>query len=381
MSLILFLTATELSVVKCGRWSELPGSIRPVYYAFMGTTTVGILNVTGYVGAEVARLLYAHPEVRIVGMTGRSAVGKRLPEIFPHLFAIDLPITESLTEGCDVVFSALPHGAAAEQLAPYVRAGIPVVDVSADFRLKDVATYEATYKTTHPAPELVDEAVFGLPELHKNDIAETRLCAVPGCHATGVILALAPVVTTGVIEADVIADTKTGLSGAGRALGLNVHFSEADGNVMPYGLDGHRHLPEMTQELGYAATGGYATGQPSITFVPHYIPMTRGILSTCYATIKPGLPFGRAQLMELYGEFYRESPFVRVVDTPPSSKAVAGTNYCLIHPSISLQTGRVVVTSVLDNLGKGAAGAMVQCFNIMRGLPEDAGLRALGLFP
>jgi N-acetyl-gamma-glutamyl-phosphate reductase len=343
------------------------------------TTSVGILNVTGYVGAELARLLYGHPHVRIAGVTGRSAAGKRLPDIFPHLFALDLPVTESLPEGCDVVFSALPHAAAAEQLVPFIEAGVPVIDVSADFRLKDVAAYEAAYKTTHPAPHLLAQSVFGMPELHRDEIRSTKLCAVPGCHSSGVILALAPLVAAGLIAHNVVADTKTGLSGAGRALSLNVHFSEADENVAPYGLDGHRHLPEMTQELN----GVHArTADPvSITFVPHYIPMTRGILSTCYADLLPGASLDRADIVDLYREFYRDAPFVHVSDSAPSTKAVAGTNFCVVHPTVNLQTGKIVVTSALDNLGKGAAGAMVQCLNVMRGYDEDAGLRTLGQFP
>jgi N-acetyl-gamma-glutamyl-phosphate reductase len=350
------------------------------------TTNAGILNVTGYVGAELARLLHGHPHVRIVGVTGRSLAGKRLPDVWPHLFALDLPITDALPEGCDIVFSALPHAAAADTLAPYVRAGIPVVDVSADFRLKDVAAYEATYKTTHPAPELLAQAVFGLPELHRDELRGTRLAAAPGCHASGVILALAPLVALGLIEpgppgGGVVADTKTGLSGAGRALGLNVHFSEAEANVSPYGLDGHRHVPEMTQELGFAASGSYPGSPPSVTFVPHYTPMTRGILSTCYADLKPDASMDRERLLAVYREYYQEAPFVHVSDAVPSTKAVAGTNYCVIHPSINLQTGKVVVSSALDNLGKGASGAAVQCMNLMRGYDETAGLKTLGLYP
>ncbi len=342
------------------------------------TITAGILNVTGYAGAELARLLHGHPDVRLAAVTGRSAVGKRLPDVFPHLFAIDLPISDALdTAGLDVVFSALPPAAAAEQLVPLIDAGVPVIDLSADFRLKRVEEYEATYKVTHPAPHLLATAVYGLPELHRDELAAAKLIAVPGCHATGVILALAPLFARGLVAPRVIADTKTGLSGAGRALGLNVHFSEADENVAPYGLDGHRHRPEMTQELGLLAEAP----APEITFVPHYIPMTRGILSTCYADLRAGVTLDRAAIMRLYRDFYRDAPFVHVSDAPPSTKHVAGTNYCVIHPSINLQTGHVVVASALDNLGKGAAGAMVQCMNIMLGLPETAGLQALGLFP
>ncbi len=339
-------------------------------------TKVGILNVTGYAGSELARLLHGHPDVDLVGVTGRSAVGKRLPEIFPHLWALDLPITDSLDD-VDLVFSALPHAAAAEQLAPLINAGVPVVDLSADFRLKRVDEYEALYNVTHPVPELLDRAIFGLPELHRKEIAATKLTATPGCHSTGVILALAPLFATGLIEPDVIADTKTGLSGAGRTLGLSVHFSEADENVAPYALDGHRHTPEMTQELGGVST----VGCPRITFVPHYIPMTRGILSTCYATARDTSGIDRVQLMRLYREFYADAPFVHIATAPPSTKHVAGTNYCIVHPSVDLRTGRIVVASALDNLGKGAAGAAVQCMNIMLGLSETSGLQSLALFP
>ena len=342
------------------------------------TTTAAILNVTGYVGAELARLLYGHPDVKIAVVTGRSAAGKRLPEIFPHLFPIDLPIVETVEPGStDVVFSALPHAAAAEQLLPFIDAGVPVIDVSADFRLKRVEEYEAAYKVTHPAPQLLSQAVYGVPELHRRELEAATLIAVPGCHATGVILGLAPLFAAGLIEQRVIADTKTGLSGAGRALELNVHFSEADENVAPYALDGHRHRPEMTQELGLLAEAP----QPEITFVPHYIPMTRGILSTCYANLRAGQSLNRDSIKQVYRDFYRDAPFVHVSDAAPSTKHVAGTNYCVVHPSIDRLTGQIVVASALDNLGKGAAGAMVQCMNVMLGLPETTGLQSLGLFP
>lgn len=344
--------------------------------------TVGILNVTGYVGAEAARLLHGHPDVRLVGVTGRSTAGKRLSDVFPHLWPLDLPITEELPDDVDVIISALPHAAAAEQLAPYIEAGRTVVDMSADFRLKRVDEYEAAYKTTHPAPHLLARAVFGLPELHRDEISSAQLVAAPGCHSSGVILAFAPAFAAGIIEPQVIADTKTGLSGAGRTLGLNVHFSEADENVAPYGLDGHRHLPEMTQELGLLQEAP----APQITFVPHYIPMTRGILSTCYARLREGAlpddpPAARASLRDIYRDFYSDAPFVHVSDTAPGTKHVAGTNYCLVHPSVDLRTGTVVVAAALDNLGKGAAGAAVQCMNLVLGLPETAGLQSLALFP
>lgn len=354
----------------------------------MGKKGAAILNVTGYAGAELARLLHGHPSIELVTVTGRSAAGKRLPEVYPHLFAIDLPITEAVPEDRlpDVVFSALPHGAAAEQVAPLVRAGATVVDVSADFRLKDVGLYERTYGVTHPAPELVADAVFGLPELHRDEIAKARLVAVPGCHSTGVILGLAPLVAAGMIEPGVIADTKTGLSGAGRSLGLAVHFSEADSSVAPYGLDGHRHLPEMVQELGLLEVGsrksevGRDEDGISITFVPHYIPMTRGILSTCYARGRAGVGVSKAGVMEVFREFYAGHPFVVVSDAPPATKHVMGSNFCVVHPTVS-PAGDIVVATALDNLGKGAAGAMVQCANLVLGMEEGAGLGGLGVFP
>jgi N-acetyl-gamma-glutamyl-phosphate reductase len=346
------------------------------------TVSAGILNVTGYTGAELARLLHGHPDVRIAGVTGRSAVGKRLPEVYPHLWPIDLPITESLPDGIDVVLSTLPHAAAAEQLLPYIDAGVPVIDLSADFRLHKVEEYEEYYKVTHPAPQLLKTSVYGLPELHREEIAGANLIAAPGCHSTGVILALAPLFAAGVIEPDVIADTKTGLSGAGRALDIKVHFSEADENVAPYGVDGHRHLPEMVQEL----SGLAEAPQPRIAFVPHYTPMTRGILSTCYARAKTGklatdAKTARGELLTLFRDFYRGAPFVHISGTAPSTKHVMGTNYCVVHPSVNLQTGAIVVASALDNLGKGASGAVVQCLNVRFGLSETAGLQSLGLFP
>ena len=337
-----------------------------------------ILNVTGYAGSELARLLHGHPDVELAAVTGRSAAGKRLPEVFPHLFAIDLPIRESIAPGeFDVVLSTLPHAAAAEQLAPHIEAGDPVVDLSADFRLHRVEEYEAHYDATHPAPHLLSRAVFGLPELHRDAIAASKLVAASGCHSAGVILALAPVIAAGLLEPDIIADTKTGLSGAGRTLGLPLHFSEADESVAPYALDGHRHVPEMTQELSALAEAP----APAITFVPHYTPMIRGILSTCYGRAREGIALDRDTLLATYRDFYRDTPFVHVSDSPPATKHVAGTNYCVVHPTISRTTGTVVIASAIDNLGKGAAGNVVQCMNLVLGLPETAGLQSLAIFP
>lgn len=342
----------------------------------------GIINVTGYVGAELARLLIGHPEVQLSSVTGRSEAGKRLPDVFPHLWSLDLPITEQLEGEVDVVLSALPHAAAATALAPYIRAGTPVIDCSADFRLHDAETYARWYGE-HPARDLLAQATYGLPELHRDAIRESRLVAVPGCYPTAAILALAPLVAGGVVEAGIVVDAKSGVSGAGRALRQGSHFAEVDGNLSAYGLDGHRHQPEIAQELG-ALQGNGAI--PRVTFVPHLIPMTRGILATGYATARTGaLPAereaARATLAERYQAFYEGHPFVHVTPSGPSTKHTLGSNACLVYPNIDAVTGQVVAIAVLDNLVKGAAGAAVQCLNLMCGFDESAGLSTAGVYP
>ncbi|OGO50988.1 MAG: N-acetyl-gamma-glutamyl-phosphate reductase [Chloroflexi bacterium RBG_16_68_14] len=329
-------------------------------------------------GAEAARLLHGHPEVELTSVTGRSAAGQPLGEVFPHLGPLGLTVEEELGE-VDAVVSALPHSASAQALLPYIERGLPVLDLSADFRLRRLEDYEPWYGA-HPAPHLLAEAVFGLPELHREEIARSKLVAGPGCHATAAILALAPAVRHGLIEPDMVVDSKTGISGAGRSLGLSYHFSEANEGVSAYGLSGHRQLPEMTQELGAL----WEAPAPRITFVPHLIPMTRGILVTCYASLRQDADLGKdavARLRELYCDFYRDSPFVRIVDQPPSTKQTLGCNDCLLYPTVDGRAGRLIVVSVLDNLVKGGAGQGVQCLNLMLGLPETAGLSGLALYP
>lgn len=244
----------------------------------------GIINVTGYAGIELARILYLHPYVELVSVTGRSAAGKQLGEVFPHLAGIGLTITAELDTKVDVVFSAMTHKASAEVIIPLLGKGIRVIDMSADFRLKDAALYPQWYDFTHPAPDLLKTAAFGLPELHRKKIVSADLVANPGCYPTSAILALAPAVKMGLVEPDVIVDSKSGASGAGRTLTLPTHFCEASDNVRAYGIAGHRHLPEIVQELDMLNPAINI----SITFVPHVVPMTRGILSTCYAKLKPG---------------------------------------------------------------------------------------------
>ena len=343
---------------------------------------VGILGVTGYAGAELARILRLHPQARVVAVTGRSAAGKPLAHVFPHLSCYDLTVQEELDGDVDVVFSALPHAASAEALVPYIRAGLPVIDLSADFRLRDPEEYARWYGVPHPAPELLERAAYGLTELNREAVRSAQVVANPGCYPTGAVLALAPALHAGIVEPDAVVDAKSGISGAGRTLGLTYHYSEANESVAAYGLGGHRHLPEMTQELSRFVAEG---ASPRLTFVPHLIPMTRGILSTCYAPLRPGaLPegdAGRRALAELYRDFYRGEPFVQVVPEPPSTKHTLGTNLCLVYPTIDHRAQRLVVVSAIDNLVKGAAGQAVQNMNLMLGLPETMGLDMPALYP
>ncbi|HEY92842.1 MAG TPA: N-acetyl-gamma-glutamyl-phosphate reductase [Dehalococcoidia bacterium] len=346
----------------------------------MSKTKVGIINVTGYAGVELARLLYQHPEVELASVTGRSAAGQRLGEVFPHLASLDLTIKAELSD-VDLVFSAMPHRESAKEVIPFLNRGTRVVDISADFRLKDTAEYWHWYGFTHPAPQLLEQAVYGLTELYRSQVTYAQLVANPGCYPTGAILALAPVVKTGLIEPDIIIDSKSGVSGAGRTLTAQTHYSEANEDATAYALDGHRHLPEIIQELKLLSPEQL----PSVTFVPHLIPMTRGILTTGYAPLASGTisidKKGEEELRQLYRDFYKDEPFVKVVDFSPHTKHTQGNNLCLIHPTIDYRTGNLIVISCIDNLVKGAAGQAIQNMNLMLGLPEATGLQALSIYP
>ena len=340
----------------------------------------GIINVTGYAGSELARLLYNHPNVELASVTGRSAAGQKLAAIFPHLADIDLPVTADLGV-VDVAFSAMPHKASAEAIVPLLKKGIKVIDISADFRLKDASDYPAWYEFTHPSPKLLEEAVYGLPELYRSQIKTARLVANPGCYPTSALLALAPLVKEGLIDPDIIIDSKSGVSGAGRTLSLGTHYSEVNEDVSAYALEGHRHLPEITQELSLLRRGK----APSVTFVPHLIPMTRGILTTGYASLSSGKVAagkkGEEEIRQLYLDFYKGEPFIKVVEFSPHTKYTWGNNLCLIHPTIDHRTGRLIVISCIDNLVKGAAGQAIQNMNLMLGFPEVTGLEALAIYP
>ena len=341
---------------------------------------IGIINITGYAGSELARILYRHPNVEITSVTGRSAAGQQLNEVFPHLTAMNMPIEEELSGSLDLVFSDLPHKASAEACIPVLEQGVKVVDISADFRLKQADEYTEWYGVDHPDPTYLEEAVYGLTELHRDDVSTSRLVANPGCYPTSAILGLAPAVTSKIITQDIIVDSKSGVSGGGRSLTLTNHFSEVNENVFAYALNGHRHLPEITQELAPLADKVL-----NLTFLTHLIPMTRGILSSCYATLTEPTKWvgseGREKIINLYRDYYADDPFVRVVPTPPQTKQTLGNNLCLIHPSIDERTGRLIVISCLDNLVKGAAGQAVQNMNLMCGFPEETGLEALAVYP
>jgi N-acetyl-gamma-glutamyl-phosphate reductase len=342
---------------------------------------VGIINVTGYAGIELARILHGHPEAELVSVTGRSAAGQELAEALPHLSRMSLTIDPEITRSVDLVFSALPQVASAEACLPYVRDGVKVVDISADFRLHDPQEYLTWYGKEHPAPDLLETSVYGLTELDRAGITGASLVANPGCYPTGAILALAPLVHEGLITDQIIVDAKSGVSGAGRGMSMVTHFSEVNENVFAYGVDGHRHLPEITQELR-RLRGGY---EPRVIFQPHLIPMTRGILDSVYADLIDGAfastEAARAGVRDLFASYYEGEPFVRVVDAPPQTKHTWGNNDCLIYPMVDQRTGRVMVFAVLDNLVKGAAGQAVQNMNLMFGLPEVTGLEQIAIYP
>ena len=343
---------------------------------------VGIINVTGYFGSELARLLHRHPDASITSVTGRSAAGQKLGDVFPHLSGLDMIIQPELDGSLDMAFSALPAKASAEAVIPLLEDSIKVVDISADFRLRQPSDYEEWYGVAHPGPQYLKEAVYGLSELNRPEVAQARLVANPGCYPTSAILALAPAVRAGLIAPDIVIDAKSGASGAGRGLSIGTHFSEMNENVMAYSVEGHRHLPEITQELGKLSP---EKATIDVTFLPHLIPMTRGILTSCYARLDPDAfsswQEAGTRVRELYMDFYSGEPFVKVTSSPPQTKHTLGNNVCLLYPTVDVRTGRLIVISCLDNLVKGGAGQAVQNMNLMFGLSETSALDALAVYP
>jgi N-acetyl-gamma-glutamyl-phosphate reductase len=321
------------------------------------------MGATGYAGAELARILYRHPRVRVTSVASIEGVGQRLGDYFPHLRPFDLTIKEELDE-VEVIFAALPHAVAAKLLLPYIERGLPVIDLSADFRLKDAAEYESWYKTEHPRPELLKEAVYGLPELHREKIRGAELVANPGCYPTASLLALAPLAAEGLL-ADVVVDAKQGVSGAGRGAGEETQYVSMDENAFAYKTGGHRHRPEIEQELD-------GLGNPvEVTFVPHLLPLDQGELVSCYA--RPTEAVDEGAVLALYRERYATEPFVRVVERPPGLRDVRDTNECHVFVTVE-ERGRVLIFAAIDNLWKGASSQAVQNLNLMLGLDEGMGI-------
>ena len=331
-----------------------------------------VAGANGYAGMTLVHLLARHPGVELVQLTSRSFAGKPYSEVFPLQRLEGTFLEEPDATAVEVVFSCLPHNVGAGRAAGWLAAGARVVDLSADFRLRDLAQYPRWYRQEHPAPELLAKAVFGLPELHAGELPGADLVAVPGCYSTASILGLAPAVAAGLVGSDVVVDAKSGVSGAGRSPGLGVHFSEVNESVGAYAIAGHRHLPELVQELAGVAPGGRA---PRVTFVPHLVPMTRGILATCYFDLKGSV----TELEGAYSEFYAEHPFTRVEPKSPTTKLASHTNLCLVN--VASQGDKAVVTSALDNLLKGASGQAVECFNLAFGFDRTAGLEEAARWP
>ena len=325
-----------------------------------------VAGANGYAGITAVNLLARHPGVELAQLTSRSFAGKPYSEVFPLLELHGEFMPEPEPGGLDVVFSCLPHNVGASRAVRWLEAGCRVIDMSADFRLHDSAQYPTWYRQPHPEPELLASAVFGLPELHQTELAGARLIAVPGCYATAAILALAPAVSAGLAGSDIVVDAKSGVSGAGRSLGMNVHFSEVNETLGAYAVEGHRHLPEVVQELAGLDHAGRAL---SVTFVPHLVPMTRGILATCYFDLKGSV----GQLQDAYREFYTGQPFTKVVDMTPTTKLASYSNLCLVN--VAAQGKKAVVTAAIDNLIKGASGQGVECFNIAFGFDRTTALQ------
>jgi N-acetyl-gamma-glutamyl-phosphate reductase len=338
-------------------------------------TRVAIVGVTGYAGGELARLLLRHSGVRIVAAVARGHQGEPLRNVQPHLH--DAP--ESLVIGsevgdAEVVFTALPAGEAAKLAPKWLADGRRIIDIGSDFRLKDPAAYAKWYGYEHPAPELLAESVYGLTEFARAALPTARIVANPGCYPTASLLALAPAATHGLIGTDVIVDAKSGVSGAGHVVEDAFLYGTVDESVRAYGVPRHRHTPEIAQEL--AAFGG---SRPRLTFAPHLVPMTRGLIATCYAPLRDGVT--AAQVSEAYATQYAGEPFVRVTASSPPTKATLGSNWCLVHAIVDEENRRLVAIGVLDNLVKGAAGQALQNFNVLCGLPETQGLEAMPLWP
>ena len=342
----------------------------------------GIIGATGYAGAEIVRLLMGHPEVEIKWLGSRSYIDQRYADIYRNMFQIVEDICkddnlDKLAEEVDVIFTATPQGFCASVINEEILSKVKVIDLSADFLIKDVAIYEKWYGIEHKSPEYIKEAVYGLCEINREDIKKARLVANPGCYTTCSILSLYPLVKEGLIDpSTIIIDAKSGTSGAGRGAKVDNLFCEVNENMKAYGVATHRHTPEIEEQLGYAA------GQEIVlNFTPHLVPMNRGILVTAYASLKEKVSYETVKAA--YDKYYEKEKFVRVLekDVCPQTKWVEGSNYVDVNFKIDERTGRVIVMGALDNLVKGAAGQAVQNMNLVFGLDESTGLDLVPMFP
>jgi N-acetyl-gamma-glutamyl-phosphate reductase len=338
---------------------------------------VGVVGASGYSGAELLRLLAGHPELTLDVATSREFAGRDIAETYPNLGSYAgtsyVAIEDAPLGDCDLVFLALPHGASAAVGARLAGAGVRVVDFSADFRLEDPAAYDDWYGFTHASPEWLGKWVYGLPETRRAEIQKAAAVANPGCYPTAAILALAPLLEAGLIEAEgIVVSAASGVSGAGRGLTPGLHFSHVDASFKAYSPGTHKHTPEIEQELSRLAGA-----EVTVTFVPHLVPMTRGLLATCVAPLKPGA----GDVAKAVAERYAGEPFVRAVASPPETKFTLGSNACHVWATADRRAGRAIAIAAIDNLGKGAAGQALQNANLVLGLPETLGLSAEGVYP
>ncbi len=340
---------------------------------------VGVLGATGYAGAELVRLLCSHKDTEITMLASKTYAGQKMSDIFTSLRGIcDIVLEEADADvaaaKCDVVFTALPHGVSHEVIKELHSKGLKVIDLSGDFRYNDIKVYEEWYGVEHACPELLAESVYGLCELHREEIKKTTLIGNPGCYTTCSILGLAPLMANGVVETkNIIIDAKSGVSGAGRGLALQTHFAECTETMKAYKIATHRHTSEIEQELSLLA------GEDIIlSFTPHLVPMKRGILVTEYANLKK--PYTKEELLDMYKEFYKGEKFVRVLDTLPEVKNITGSNYVDIGLTVDTRLNRVIVVATIDNLIKGAAGQALQNMNLLFDLPEYEGLNMPGYY-
>ncbi|MCX8070010.1 MAG: N-acetyl-gamma-glutamyl-phosphate reductase [Thermodesulfovibrionales bacterium] len=343
---------------------------------------IAICGASGYTGAELLRILSQHPNVKITSITSEQSAGKRVVDLYPHLVTLkDLvfePLDkETIINKADLFFLALPHGASQDAVNYFYKKGKKVIDLSADYRLRDIEIYQQWYKIPHKYPDTLIEAVYGLPELYREQISKADLIANPGCYPTTAILGLMPALRHNLIDIDsIVIDSKSGVTGAGRKAEISLSFSETNEGFRAYGIATHRHRPEIEQELSQISKS-----QIKISFTPHLLPLDRGILSTIYCKMRQDID--TKEVLSFYKETYEHEPFVIVMDEGllPDLKDVRGSNYCMISVVIDKRINYLVIVSVIDNLVKGASGQAVQNMNIMMGFDETTGLNQLGLFP